>query len=1169
MKTLRIITLLACLLVGWTLRAQTPITLDVQDASLGSVLKSISAQTNYKFAYNSKNVDVSRPVTVRFESTDIRQVLDRVLEDSGIGYTIVGQQIALFKKTEQQPARRYTVTGTVTDDGGSPLPGAGLQVVGTDKGTFTDADGRFSLEVSSPEDRIAVTYIGMDDTAVYAGSGRPLVIIMKPNYEFLNQVVVTGYQTLSKERSAGSFATVKGAEVQNRANAAGSPLKGLEGTVAGLNVQASSEGTTYLIRGMSSINAKTEPLYIVDGVPMSRDLLEKMVSPGSIESVTFLKDATAASIWGAQAANGVVVFTTRSGSVSAKPSVTYNGTFTYRGKPDWTYQDRMDSARFIDTAREVFDPYTYSWSDISNTTYGGTANYPIVYPHEDALYRYYLGEISLDERDARLRALAASQRQDSYEKYLMSNAWLTTHSLSLSGGSDQHTYFLSFDFQGNQGTARDNSQEYKVYLRDILRLGDWLRLDASLGAMRARNVQHLTASDEFSHYETDLPYAAFTDADGNFRDMSGYFISPAMLEKVRNLGGIDLGYYPVQDYLNCQTQSGQFAVRGNLGLTIDITPWLTYEGRFQYSLTGNDSESYYPQDSFMVRVERAYALGPDGKGYLPSSGGRFTDSHISTSAYTVRNQLSFNKDFGEKHTLTALAGFEFNADKTATKSTFVRGYDRQTMQYIFYDDYFLYTTGVKNPLLPMLSGATANTFEPNAFTQGETEYRFVSMYANAGYTLLDRYSLNASVRVDQSNLFGSDPSVQFKPIWSVGAIWNMKKEAWMQDFSWLDRLNLRLSWGLAGNSPNPGQGGPYNLISSVSDPAFARFGLGYTIQTPANNKLTWERTRTWNVGVDFTAFSGRLDVTLDVYDKYTTNLLTAVPVDPTTGFTSVLSNIGEMSNRGFELAVNGTLLQTRDLRWDAFSNLTWNRNRLVSMYITPPDTPSALIGYSYWEGYPYGTLFGYRWAGLDPTNGRSRVYNENGDIVSTVSDVKDASAVPYLGTTIPPWFGSLGTSLSWRGLTLSVLFIYNLGHRLRNDVNTQYTYRLTGGLHNDFAQRWKTPGDESRTDVPAYFPLSDTSVSESDVTALYRYADINVLSASYLKLRDLSLRYTLPETFVRKLGPRSVTVGLQVSDLLTLAANGQGIDPEAFYLSGGSRGDRFRPAFTANLNIEF
>jgi len=1152
-------------------QAQT-IRIDAQRESLQSVLKSISAQSDYKFAFNSRSIDTSIPVSASITSDSIEEVLDAVFGGTTIGYNIMGRQIALFIKPILDPApqrtetSRRTVSGTVTDEDGLPLEGAAVLIKGTTDGTVTNAEGRWSLTVPDAGTVLTVSYIGFEDKDIYTGDGSSFVTVMKTSWEFIQQVVVTGYQTLSRERSSGSFAMVKGSEVQTRAQTSGSALKGLEGSVAGLNVNESADGTTFLIRGMTSINSKTEPLYIVDGVPMSRDLLEKMVNPSDIENVTFLKDATAASIWGAQAANGVVVFTTRKGQAMTKPSVSYNGSFTWKGMPDYSYMDMMDAATFISTAKEVFDPTTYKWADINKTTYGTTFAYPIVLPHEAALYGFLNGDLTLEQRDARLAALQASDWRRSYEKNFMSNAFLTNHSVSLSGGGENNTYHASLEYQGSQGSSKNTENLFNANLRNVLRINDALSFDVSLGAMYSRSKSHLTASDEFSDYSTNLPYASFEDADGSPRDMSDYFFGPAQKDKVKS---IDLSYFPGADFLQSTSVTSQYAVRANLGVTLDITEWLTYEGRFQYSVSSTNSQSYYPASTFQVRVERAYALGPDGKENLPSSGGHFTDGNTLNNAYTVRNQLSFNKEFGAVHSVTALAGFEFNADKTGGTSSFVRGYDYQTMQHIFYDDYVLYTTGVKNPLLPRSQSATANEFDPDSFSQTEIEYRFVSMYANAAYTLMDKYSLNASIRVDQSNLFGSDPSVQFKPIWSVGAIWNVRKEDFMRNADWIGRLNLRLSYGLAGNSPDPGQGGPYNLISSASDPMYSRFGLGYKVTTPANDKLTWEQTRTINAGVDFSAFNGRLDASLDVYDKYTTNLLTAVPVDPTTGFTSALSNIGEMSNRGFELSVSGTLLKAGDLSWNAFFNLTYNRNKLESMYITPPDTPSSLISYSYWEGYPYGTVFAYKWAGLDPADGLSRVYNENGEAVRQASLVKGADAIKYMGTTIPPWFGSLGTSVTWKGLTLSALFVYNMGHVLRNDVNTQFTHRLTGSLHNDFTRRWKNPGDELATDIPAYFPLSNTAVNETDVAGLYKYADINVLSASFLKLRDITLTYRLPEKWISAIGLGSITVGAQVSNLFYLAANGQGIDPEAFSLSYGSRADRFRPFVTGSVNIEF
>ncbi|MBQ6081818.1 MAG: SusC/RagA family TonB-linked outer membrane protein [Bacteroidales bacterium] len=1170
----RLILFIAVLSICLGASAQT-ISVKASGESLQTVIKSISAQSDYKFAFNSRSIDTSVKINTDVTSSNIEEILNSVLKDTGIGYSIVGKQIALFtKQAGEQPltatqAKSRKVTGVVTDEDGIPLEGAGIMIAGTKTGTVSNQDGHWALEVPGGDVIFEVSYIGMETINIPVGTRDNVVVVMKPNYELINQVVVTGYQTLSRERSSGSYAIVSGAEVKNRSAATGSPLRSLEGTVAGLNVNESAEGTSYLIRGMTSINSKTEPLFIVDGVPMDRKLLEKMVNPSDIESVTFLKDATAASIWGAQAANGVVVFSTKSGESSKKISVSYDGSFTWRGLPDYSYMDYMGPEQFIATAKEVFDPFTYKWEDITSTTYGSSANYPIVFPHEELLYKYYRGEISLAERDADLDALASQSWRDSYERYFMSRSFLTNHSVSLSGGSDVNSFYFSMDYQGDLGSHRDKSDQFKAYIRDRMLIGDWLTLDASLNALYSKETSHLSAADEFSTYATDLPYAAFADASGNFYDMSGFFLNKDDIKSVNEVSGIDLSYYPVSDYAKCTSRSDLYAIRANLGISIDFTSWLTYEGRFQYSASNNTSESYYPYDSFQVRIERAYGTDTDGTQHLPSSGGHFTDGHSLATSYTIRNQLSLNKTFGTEHSLRALAGMELNSNKTGSKSTFLRGYDMQTMQYIPYDQFFLSTTGVKPPLLPQISGSSANVFDPNNFTQTEIEYRFMSVYANAGYTFKEKYSLNASIRVDQSNLFGSDPSVQFKPIWSAGAIWNMHKESFMKEINWIDRLNIRLSYGLAGNSPDPGQGGPYNLIQSQTDPAYSRFGLGYTIITPANDKLTWEKTRTINAGVDFTAFEGRLDMALDVYDKYTTNLLTSVPVDPTTGFTTVLSNIGEMSNRGFELSINGNLVRSHNFSWDAFLNLTYNRNRLEKMYITPPGTPSALLGYDYWEGYPYGTIFGYRWAGLDPANGRSRVYDQDGAIVNQAADVKDASAVPYLGTTIPPWFGSLGTSLTWGRLSLSCLFVYNMGHVLRNDVNSQYTYRLTHFLHNDFASRWKVPGDEAKTDIPAYYSLADTTVNENDVAGLYKYADINVLSASYLKLREVSLNYRLPEKWASKIYTRGISLGAQVTNLMTLAANGQGIDPEAFSLSAGARSERFRPVVTFNANIEF
>ena len=1165
------------LLVPTLLRAQGAITVVAGDEPLSNVLKLISAQTDYNFVYNTDLIDTSRKVSLAVSSDRIEDVLDALAAACGIRYTVVGRQVAFSVPEPEAPkadARRKTrtVQGTVYDETGDPLAGADVYVAGTRNGTFTDRNGHYSIDVpDDPSTLLSFGFFGMEDVQEPIRGRNVMNVVLRGQVKMLEQSVVTGYQTISRERSAGAFANVSGATVRDQGNIHGNVLRSLEGSAAGLSVSETADGVTYLIRGVSSINSKREPLFIVDGVAMTRDQMNHMLNPNDVESINFLKDATAASIWGAQAANGVIVVTTKKGSGSGGLRVNYNGSFTWKGKPDWSYMDRMTSAQFIRTATEVFDPQTYKWNTINESTYGTGAPYKVVFPHESILYRYYLGEISLDERDAQLQALAATDGRKQYEQAFMSNAFLMNHSLSFSGGADKNSFYVSFEYQKDQGNYKSGQDEYRLFFRDALKPAKWLELDLSAQAFFSRDKGYRKSTELAEVSLTDLPYMAYFDADGKELSLTNYLLTDAYRAQIEGITGIGLDYYPASDYLSCPVTAKSLGVNVNAGLTLHFTPWLHYEGRFQYLLTSGSGESYAPATSFGVRLERTHGTDRDGVQYLPTSGGSYTSSNSYQRGYTVRNQMNLDKSLGseEQHRITGVAGFELSSRTSGGNSTFLRGYDMQTMQYIFYDDFTLNRTGVKNPALPSFSASSTNIFEPNSFSQTEMEYRFVSMYANAAYTFLDRYSLNASIRVDQSNLFGSDPSVQFKPIWSAGFIWNAAKEPFMSSTSgWLNRLNLRASFGYAGNSPDPGQGGPYNILSSVSNANYSRFGLGYIVATPANDKLSWEKTQIVNFGVDWAVLDNRLSGGIDFYHKNTTNLLGQAPVDPTTGFTTVLSNIGSLTNTGVELSVSSTNITAGLFEWTTDFNISYNRNKLVDMYIEPPRAAYAMITYDYWKGYPYGTVFAYNWAGLDPKDGMPRVYDSAGNAVRSVTDIDSEQAVRYMGTTVPPVYGSLANGFRYGNWDLSASFIFNLGHVMRNDVNDKFSYRLERNLHNDFALRWKRPGDEVHTDIPAYYSLKNTDINETDVTYLYRYADINVVSASYIKLREVSLGYRLPAAACRALHLQSAMVRLQASNLLTIAFNGQGIDPEAFYF-GGSRADRFPPYVSASLNLEF
>ncbi len=1177
MKTLRnfssmLAILLSVLCVHQRLDAQV-ITLNYRDVPLEKVLKSITEETGYKFIYSSSVIDVKQKTSINIRSGEIKAILDTLFASTNITYSIShkNKQVALFLKSDVKKStvegKLKTIKGRIVDNEGLPIAGVYINELGSNRVAVSNEDGEYSITVKDdPKAILVFKCMGVKEHMEPIYSRDKINISLEYEEILIAQLVVTGYQSISKERSAGSYSIVRAEEFQDKAIAKGSLLESMEGIVAGFNINLGSEGDKFLIRGLTSINSTRAPLFIVDGVPVSSEMLESILNKGDVDNVTVLKDATAASIWGSQAANGVVVISTKKGSRNTNTSITYNGSFTYEGMPDYSYNDLMNSKDFIRNVAEEFDPVGYPWESISTGT-----QYAVL-PHEMPLYKYYNGEISKEELDRQLQSLSKLDGRKDYEDHLMSNSWVTNHSVSLSGGSNNQSYYLSFGYQGHQGSEKNRSDEYRINAREVLDITRWMSLDLSLNASYKNDKQHLTnfTLDENPGLVglSSLPYSVFYDSNSKPLSFTHYLMNDSVKENAEEITGINLDYYPINDFNNTTQESVSSNIRANAGLSINLLPGLKYEGRFSYYMSNGNRETYTPSESYNVRLDRVYATTQDGISYLPSSGGYFSMYNSREDSYTLRNQLNFDRSFGDnRHIITAIAGHEIRQTKIGYNNNTMRGYDKQTMQSIFFDDYYINVEGVENPIISKIS-SYRNMFDSNRYSQGENTYRYLSFYVNAAYTFNQRYSINASTRLDQSNLFGSDPSVQFKPIWSVGGIWNLGKEEFLNGQSWIDGLDFRASYGYAGNSPSPGQGGPFNIISAVSDPVFSDFGLGYVISTPANNKLTWEKTRTINFGLSYALFNSRLSGSIDVYDKKTTDLLALSPINPSTGYSYVFQNIGEMNNRGIEIAVNNRNISARDLTWDTGLILSYNKNEIVDMYFPAPYTPAEYVYEEYAEGYPAGALFSYKWAGLDPADGAARVFNSEGEKVRTREDISDIAALSYMGTTSPPWSLSMTNLLRFRDFELSFMFISNLGHKMRNDTYTQTDYRFTSNLHNDFDKRWRNPGDETSTNIPSFYKMEDAANRDGGYTFLAN-SDINVLDASYIKLRDISVSYSIPQKLSQKINCKKVKLRVQANNLLTFTFNNEGIDPESFSLRYGSRYNRYKPSVSASIVIEF
>ena len=1151
---------------------QRNVRLEVKDMQVEQALLKLRKESGYKFLFNHEEVKDAGKKTVSFPGNPLTEVLDALLAGTNLTYRIEKDVVVIMPKpTQEKKKNKIHIQGTVVDRNGTPLPGASVVDPASKRGTVTDLDGHFTLDVDDRGTRteVRISMIGMETQSVRPDGRRTLHVVLEESATMLNDVVVTGYQTISKERSAGSFSIVDGQDISDKAGLTGNIVESMEGLTTGLSINYGEGQERLTIRGITSINSTRTPLYVVDGIPIEADVFESMVNSNDIKSVTFLKDATAASIWGAQAANGVIVVTTKQGeNTGKKVRISYNGSYTYRGIPDSDYMDYMDTGEFLQAARETFDPDYYTWNVVTTTANGISGVIPIVYPHEQILYGQLNGTMTEAEATQAWQRLAALNNRQQIEDLFYTPEFLTNHSLSFSGGSDVYHFYGSFAYDHQTTYTKDKDNTYKLNFRQDFTPVRWLKID--LGINLALNDTRYSMLPSQTDLESIFPYQMFRDNDDNALSHADLlYYEPSRLTYEAQ-SGRSLDYVPLTDNEDGFHKSNGYDARLNLGIHIDLFKGLSYDGRFQYQRGTNKEETFYDQNSYRVREELvSYATYDEENGtpvfYLPATGGYYERTNINTTNYTVRNQLTYDRTFDRiESQFTALAGFEVRSDKTNTQYTRLHGYNPQTMTYTSYDEQSLASGGVPNPIIPSTTGYAVYATPSNSFA--EVERRFVSAYANAAYTYKQKYSLNASIRVDQSNLFGSDPSVQFKPIWAIGGAWSMGAEEFMKSISWLDRLNLRFSYGLSGNSPDPGLGGPYDILYPRNDATFSDLGQGYVIITPANDRLTWEKTRTINAGLDFSVLDNRLSGSIDVYFKNTTNLLGNIALHPSSGWSSALANFGSIKNSGFELSLNSHNIKTSQFNWRTNLTLTYNKNKITSFYVEEANSPQQRIYNIYVEGYSAGSLFAYRWAGLDEM-GDPQVYDENGNAVKLSRDLTNVDALRYMGTMQPLWYGGLTNQFTYKDFSLSFMFIYNLGHKMRNDVNTFWSGRLTENINKDFTGRWREPGDELLTDIPSYVANENESTSRREMS-FYQYADINVLNASYVKLRDVTLSYTLPQVFCHKLLCDNIRIRLQASNLFYIAANNKGIDPEAYNLRSGIRADHYGPSFSIGLNID-
>ncbi len=628
---------------------------------------------------------------------------------------------------------------------------------------------------------------------------------------------------------------------------------------------------------------------------------------------------------------------------------------------------------------------------------------------------------------------------------------------------------------------------------------------------------------------------------------------------------INLDYNPLDEVNRGYTKNDALLNRVIGGVSLKIFEGLKFEGTYGYIKGTRETKAFDDELSYLVRSELVqFTVAPKTPGAspqysLPERGGRYSVGNQTQTSWTVRNQIVYDKQWNDRqHQITLLAGQEIQEQLIMYKSSTVRGYDPVLMTFGPIDYKTLSSPGLTGTVMP--NNGTRSTLINDAFNSSESQIRFRSYYANAAYTMTDKYTVNASWRIDGSNLFGIDKSAQNKPVWSLGAKWRLGREDFFSKFTWADDFSLRATYGITGNAPNPGTASSYDILSAVSSSTYPG-GRGLTIATAANPKLTWESTTTVNVGVDFSFLNRRITGSIDAYKKRTDNLLGQLPANSLTGYSNIVGNLGTIENRGVEITLGTLNVRANDFYWNTHLVLAYNNNRIVKLNtLTPLTTGAQQIQQKYVEGYSAFSLFSYQYAGLND-KGDPQIYLKDQTVTSARNITTTEDAI-FMGTYQPKWSGGITNMFTYNNFRLTVNCIFNLGHVMRRDVNLFYTGRLThnnmatggfttGNIHTEYVDRWKEPGDENQTNIPSYIVNPSTSDTRRDVT-YYQYADINVVSASYVKMRDITLSYTFPEKIAKK---AQIEIRSQVGNVMLWKANKLGIDPE------------FQDAFTGTRSL--
>lgn len=977
---------------------------------------------------------------------------------------------------------------------GLPFPGVNVLVKGTTWGTVTDVEGKFVLNLPKGTHTLTVSFIGYisQELTLEVPLRQEVLVQLKEDAYSLSEVMVysTGFQEIPAERATGSFVGIDQKLFNRRVST--NLLDRLEDVTPGVIFNRDrtdlSLGESISIRGNSTIQANRNPLIVVDN--MIYDGPIENINPNDVESITVLRDAAAASIWGAKAGNGVLVIRTKTGQLSRPMRVNFTANFTQGRAFDPFYLPQMPVSDFVEVEQRLFKEgyYEFLYESFDNQA---------VSPVVEDLYAHKKGRLTDSELAERIAGYKNADVRNDLSKYLYRQSLYQQYAVNVNGGTSGYSYFFSLGYDQNQETRVSQSRD-RFTLNGRQR---WSVLK-SKGEMELGTYLISNQSENgFPDIRSLHPYDRLVDEEGNpaavIRDHNPRFKQNAM-----DRGGMDWNYRPLEEIGRSPLNRNDFETRINFRLAYRFTPEIQLESNYQFWNQNGNQEQVFAQNSYFSRNQvNLFAQLRQGQSPLfVMPQGAIRDLVNSTSqSHTWRNQLSFNKTVKEVHSITALAGTEIKDFNSEFNQNRFYGYDPETgiSQAVDYLGFYPQLNTGFTTQIPFVQSVAGNTD------------RFVSVFANSGYTYRDRYTFTVSARSDASNLYGVETNQRRVPLWSTGMGWTLSEEDWWSA-SWVDYLKFKASYGYTGNT-NPAATAFTTgvLFSGNTNPLVGTSWM--SLLNPPNPSLRWEKINIINAGVEWDLWKGRVTGSLEAYQKEGIDLFGIQPYFPSSGNLTVTRNYANTQTKGFDLSITSRIIQ-RGVSWSS----TWFHSLVeekVTRYSNVPN-PQNVAFYSSGreglipepvEGYPLYSIFSFPSSGLDPANGNPRGFldGEPSSDYQAIFNQTTLENLVFHGSAIPTQYGAWRNQLNWKNWELSANLTYRLGYYFRRE-SVSYSSLNRGGItHSDYTERWQKPGDELTTDIPS------DPLTVNQIRSTFELVNSSrIRKGDHIRFQDIQLAYS-------------------------------------------------------------